>query len=165
MNRALLRKNISEARLLLLASVLVMFAFCWVRVWIVSLLPTDRFKTIIEQFREFERFLPVPFEQLFTYPGRIALTYDELIVVMCVVIWAIARGSDAVAGELGRGTMEVLLAQPVGRLQVLATQAVVTVTGVAVLAVASWLGLYAGIHTTRWRNRWGSRSWSGRCWG
>ena len=148
MNRALIRKSVGEARLLLLASALVMFAFCWVRVWIVSLLPTDRFKTILEQFREFERFLPVPFEQLFTYPGRIALTYDELIVVMCVAIWAIARGSDAVAGELGRGTMEVLLAQPVSRLKVLATQAVVTVTGVAVLALASWLGLYAGIHTT-----------------
>jgi ABC-2 type transport system permease protein len=148
MNRALIRKSINEARLLLLSSALVMFAFCWVRVWIVSLLPTDRFKTIVEQFREFERFLPVPFEQLFTYSGRIALTYDELIVVMCVVIWAIARGSDAVAGELGRGTLEVLLAQPVSRLKVLATQAVVTVSGVAVLALASWLGVYAGIHTT-----------------
>ena len=80
-----------------------MFAFCWLRVWIVSLLPTDRFKTIVEQFREFERFVPVPFEQLFTYPGRIALTYDELIVVMCMAMWAIARGSDCVAGELCAG--------------------------------------------------------------
>src|SRR5210317_1038482 len=102
MKQALLRKSIREARLLLGWSTIIMFAFCWLRVWIVSLLPTDRFKTIVEQFREFERFVPVPFEQLFTYPGRIALTYDELIVVMCVVIWAIARGSDCVAGELGR---------------------------------------------------------------
>ncbi|MHB0956486.1 MAG: ABC transporter permease subunit [Pirellulaceae bacterium] len=148
MNRALIRKSVGEARLLLLSSAVVMFAFCWVRVWIISLLPTDRFKTIVEQFREFERFLPVPLEQLFTYPGRIALTYDELIVVMCVVIWAIARGSDAVAGELERGTMEVLLAQPVSRLKVLVTQSVVTVLGVAVLALASWLGVYAGIQTT-----------------
>ncbi len=148
MQRALLRKNIGEAQLLLAASMLVMFAFCWVRVWIVSLLPTDRFKNILEQFREFERFLPVPFDQLFTYPGRIALTYDELIVVMSVAIWSIARGSDAVAGELGRGTMEVLLAQPVGRLRVLGTQALVTTVGVALLAVTSWCGLYVGIHTT-----------------
>ncbi len=148
MNQALWRKSIGEARLLLLSSGLLMFAFCWVRVWIVSLLPTDRFRTIVEQFREFERFLPVPFEQLFTYPGRIALTYDELIVVMCVAIWAIARGSDAVAGELERGTMEVVLAQPVSRLKVLATQAAVTITGIAMLALASWLGIYAGIHTT-----------------
>lgn len=148
MQRALLRKNIGEAQLLLMASMLVLFAFCWVRVWIVSLLPTERFKNILEQFREFERFLPVPFDQLFTYPGRIALTYDELIVVMSVAIWSIARGSDAVAGELGRGTMEVLLAQPVGRLRVLGTQALITTVGVALLALTSWCGLYAGIHTT-----------------
>ena len=144
----LIRKCLREARLLLLFSALAMFGFCWVRVWIISLMPTDRFRTIIEQFREFERFSPVPFEQLFTYPGRIALTYDELIVVMCVVIWSIARGSDCVAGELGRGTMELLIAQPVGRLRVLLTQALVTIGGVAVLALSSWLGLLVGIHTT-----------------
>jgi ABC-2 type transport system permease protein len=148
MKLALVRKSIREAQLLLLASTFIMCAFCWLRVWLVSLLPTDRFRTIIEQFREFERFVPVPFEQLFTYPGRIALTYDELIVVMCVVIWSIARGSDSVAGELGRGTMEMVLAQPVTRKRVLLTQAVVTNLGVALLALASWVGIYAGIHTT-----------------
>lgn len=145
---ALLRKSIRESQLLLLSTTFIMFAFCWLRVWIVSLLPTDRFKTIVEQFREFERFVPVPFEQLFTYPGRIALTYDELIVVMCVVIWAIARGSDCVAGELGRGTMEMVLAQPVSRKRILLTQAMVTTVGIALLSFASWGGLYVGIHTT-----------------
>ena len=145
---ALLRKSIRESQLLLASSAFIMFAFCWLRVWIVSLLPTDRFRTILEQFREFERFVPVPFEQLFTYPGRIALTYDELIVVMCVVIWAIARGSDCVAGELGRGTMEMMLAQPVSRKRILLTQASVTTAGIALLALASWCGLYVGIHTT-----------------
>ena len=148
MKLALLRKSIREARLLLLSSMFIMFAFCWLRVWIVSLLPTDRFKTIVEQFREFERFVPVPFEQLFTYPGRIALTYDELIVVMCVAIWAIARGSDCVSGELGRGTLEMVLAQPVSRKRILLTQALVTTVGVALLTLVSWGGLFVGIHTT-----------------
>jgi ABC-2 type transport system permease protein len=148
MKLALVRKTIREARLLLIASTVIMFAFCWLRVWLVSLLPTDRFKTIVEQFREFERFVPVPFEQLFTYPGRLALTYDELIVVMCMVVWAIARGSDCVAGELGRGTLEMVLAQPVSRQRVLATQGLVTLAGAMLLALASWLGIFTGIHTT-----------------
>ncbi len=148
MKLALLRKSIRESRLLLLSSTIILFAFCWVRVWIVSLLPTERFKTIVEQFREFERFVPVSFEQLFTYPGRIALTYDELIVVMCMAIWAIARGSDCVAGELSRGTLEMVLAQPVSRKRVVITQATVTALGAALLAVATWGGIYAGIHTT-----------------
>jgi ABC-2 type transport system permease protein len=148
LNRALLNKSVGEARLLLLGASLVMFAFCWVRVWIISLLPMERFKTILEQFREFERFLPVPFEQLITYVGRIALTYDELIVVMCVAVWAIARGSDCISGELGRGTMEMLLAQPVSRLKVLVMHASVTTVGTATLAVASWIGIWVGIHTS-----------------
>ncbi len=148
MKLALLRKSFREARLLLLSSAIILFAFCWVRVWIVSLLPTERFKTIVEQFREFERFVPVSFEQLFTYPGRIALTYDELIVVMCMAIWAIARGSDCVAGELSRGTLEMVLAQPVSRKRVVVTQATVTALGAALLALATWGGICAGIHTT-----------------
>ena len=148
LNRALLNKSIGEARLLLLGASLVMFGFCWVRVWIVSLLPMERFKTILEQFQEFERFLPVPFEQLITYVGRIALTYDELIVVMCVAVWAIARGSDCISGELGRGTMEMLLAQPVSRLKILVMHGVTTTVGTATLALASWVGIWVGIHTT-----------------
>jgi ABC-2 type transport system permease protein len=125
-----------------------MYGFCWLRVWLVSLFPSDRLRNVVEQFREFERFLPVPFEQLFTFPGRIALTFDELIVVMCIVVWSIARGSDAVSGELGRGTMEMLLAQPLSRLRLLWTQSIVTVGGVAVLCSLTWLGIWTGIHTT-----------------
>ncbi len=148
MKQALLRKSVREARLLLLSSALVMFAFCWLRVWIISLLPTERFKNVVEQFREFERFVPVPFEQLFTYSGRIALSYDELIVVMCMVIWAVSRGSDCVAGSLGRGTLEMVLAQPVSRARLMLTHAMVTTCGAAVLALASWGGVFAGISTT-----------------
>lgn len=148
MRMALLRKSIYDARLLLFSSAIVVFAFCWLRVWIVTLLPMDRFRTIVEQFREFERFVPVSFDQLFTYPGRIALTYDEFIVIMCMAIWSIARGSDAVAGELDRGTMEMVASQPVSRKRILLTQALVTTLGTILLAGASWLGLYAGIQTT-----------------
>lgn len=148
LNPALVGKSLADARLLLVSTLLVMYAFCWLRVWVVSLFPTDRFQTIVEQFREFERFSPVPFEQLFTYSGRIALTYDELIVVMCMAVWAIARGSDCVSGELSRGTLEMVLAQPVSRTRLLITQATVTTIGSILLGLASWLGIYVGVHAT-----------------
>ncbi len=146
--RTLARKALLDARLLLSATLLIMFAFCWLRVWIVSLFPMDRFQTIVEQFREFQRFLPVPFEQLFTYAGRIALTYDQLIVVVCIAVWAMARGSDCISGQLGRGTMEMLLAQPVSRTRLLLTHATMTALGCLLLGGASWLGIAVGIHTT-----------------
>ena len=103
---------------------------------------------MLEQFREFERFSPVPFEQLFTYTGRVALTYDEPIVILCIAVWAISRGSDVVSGELSRGTMEMLLAQPVSRLQVLTSQAALTIAGVGLLCLCCWLGTTTGIMTT-----------------
>jgi ABC-2 type transport system permease protein len=89
----------------------------------------------------------VPLSHLISYPGRIAIGYDEPIVVFTVSIFAIARGSDVVSGELNRGTLELLLAQPVSRLQVLYTQATVTVLGLVLLAAATWGGTWTGIQT------------------
>jgi ABC-2 type transport system permease protein len=64
-------------------------------------------------------------------------------------LFAIARGSDVVSGELSRGTLEMLLAQPVSRVQVLVSQSLVTICGLAVLCFATWAGTAAGIYTTQ----------------
>jgi ABC-2 type transport system permease protein len=149
MNRALFKKCLVEARLLFAASAALLFAFCWVRVFIVSRLQTTQFAAIVEQVWEnFKDFSPVSLAQLLSYSGRIAITYDEPIVVFGISIFAIARGSDAVSGELGRGSMEMLLAQPVSRLQVLYTQASVTIASLLLLCCLTLAGTTVGIHTT-----------------
>lgn len=149
MNRAVLKKCLLEVRLLFVAIAALLFAFCWVRVWIVSTLEMSSFASIVEKlWDKWGEFSPVPLSQLLSYTGRIALGFDEPIVVFGTSIFAISRGSDAVSGELGRGTMELLLAQPVSRLQVLYSQALVTVTCLALLCLATWGGIYAGIQTT-----------------
>jgi ABC-2 type transport system permease protein len=149
LNRAVLSKCITEARLLFAATAAMVFAFCWVRVFIVSRLQMSQFAAILEQvWDQFKDFSPVPLEQLLSYTGRIALGYNEPIVVFGISIFAIARGSDAVSGELGRGTLEMLLAQPVSRLQVLYTQALVTLSCLLVLCMLTWAGTAAGIYTT-----------------
>jgi ABC-2 type transport system permease protein len=120
-----------------------------VRVFIVSRLEMSQFATIVETvWEQFKDFMPVPLDQLVSFTGRIALAYNEPVVVFGVSIFAIARGSDAVSGELGRGTLEMLLAQPLSRLQILYTQAVVTVSGLAILCVLTLAGTAAGIYTT-----------------
>src|SRR5689334_3887060 len=150
MNRALLRKCILEAQWLFWACAAAVFAFCWVRVWLVSRLEMSKFRTIIETFHEeVERFLPVSIDALFSYTGRIAVIYEEAIVILCMVIWAVSRGTDSVSGELGRGTMEMLLAQPLSRIQVLWHQAAVTIGGVVLLAATTWLGTFVGIQTLK----------------
>lgn len=149
MNLALWNKCVREARWLLLGCFAAVYGFCWIRVWMVSRLDTERFQAILELLPgEWKKFTVVEMDWLITYAGRIALAFDEPIVVFGMSIWAIARGSDCVSGELNRGTLEMLLAQPLSRLQILTHQAVVTVIGVFCIASAAFLGTWTGIQTT-----------------
>lgn len=147
MFRILLKKYINEAMLLWCACALVLFFFPWVRIWTVSQFELSGFAPLIEQFRSFEKFSPVPLEQFLTYHGMIGFTFDEPVLILCILVWSIARGSDVVSGELGRGTMEMLLAQPLSRGQVFAAHAVVTITGLMLLCGLVLLGIYLGIQT------------------
>ncbi len=148
MNLALLRKTINDSKWLLLACTVGLFVFCWLRVWVVTQMDTSNFQNIIDSLPAFVKsFIPVDVEWLITYAGRISITYDDAIVLVCISVWSIARGSDCVSGQIDRGTMEMLLAQPISRLQVLLTHSVVTVAGVGLLSLTTWVGIYAGLHT------------------
>jgi len=149
MNRALWKLAVAEARLLWASAAAALFAFCWLRVWLTSQLDMARFKNILDQLpADWERLSPVPFDQLVSYPGRIAVTYEEPITYLVMVVWCIARGSDCVSGPLGRGTLEMVLAQPLSRLQVLWTHTAVTLAGVVLLALVAHAGICAGVATT-----------------
>ncbi len=149
MSWALWKKSVRDARLLLAACAAVLFAFCWVRVWITSRLEMERFRNILESLPDsWQRLAPVPIQQLFTYEGRIAVSYEEPIVYLMMAVWAITRGSDSVSGAIGRGTMEMMIAQPVSRLRLLLTHSTVTLLGVAFLASVAYAGTCAGIATT-----------------
>ena len=147
MFRILVKKYVNESMLLWCATALVLFFFPWVRIWTVSQFELSGFEPILKQFRAFEKFSPVPLEQFLTYHGVIGFTFDEPVLILCVLVWSIARGSDVVSGELGRGTMEMLLAQPLSRFQVYAAHALVTISGLMLLCVLVYLGLYLGIQT------------------
>ena len=113
MNRALWKKAFSESKWLLVFCALGLFLFCLLRVWLVSRVEMSRFAEIIGQlWDDIEQFSTVPLAHLLTYPGRVAVVFNEPMVVLIVTVWAVARGSDVVSGEVGRGTMEMLLAQP-----------------------------------------------------
>ena len=120
MNRALLKKSLFESLLLLVACAIAVYALCFLHVWFVSRLELSEFAKVIEPlWKKYNKFSPVSLDQLLTYPGRIARAYSEPMVTLCIAVWAIARGSDVVSGEVGRGSMEMLLSQPVSRVQVL----------------------------------------------
>jgi ABC-2 type transport system permease protein len=148
LNAALWKKTIREARVLLVGGMLFMFAVHWLRVWIASFFSVKSLEGIFSFMPDVvETMLPVTYTQMASAAGRIAIAYDDPIVLLLVTVWAISRGSDAVSGELNRGTMEMLLAQPVTRLAVLGSQAAVTVGGAALLAGTALLGTRVGLAT------------------
>ncbi len=148
MNAALLKKTIRESRWLLLGGMAFMCVVHWLRVWIASFFSVSSLEGIFSFMPAVvETMLPVTYVQMASTAGRIAIAYDDPIVLLLVTVWGISRGSDSISGELNRGTMEMVLAQPVTRLGVLGSQAVVTLAGAALLAAAALLGTAIGLAT------------------
>lgn len=149
MIRALCAKAIGDARLLLATLVVLMFFFPWIFIWMSSKISLPAFSEFLANAlpQRWERLSAVPFSEIATPAGRVALVFVHPLVLFGATVWAVARGSDCVSGEIGRGTMEMLLAQPVRRSSVYGTQALVTVLGSAVLAIAVWCGIAAGLGT------------------
>ncbi len=143
------RKAIHDAWALLFALTVLLFGFHWIFIWLVSKvsLPamTEFLLNAIPQ--EWEGLSGVPFKEVATPTGRIALALVDPVVVFSMSAWGIARGSDVVSGELGRGGLELFLSQPVSRVAWLATQTTVTIMGTVILACAAWCGLWCGIQT------------------
>ncbi len=102
---------------------------------------------------------PVPIDELINYPGLISFTFEEAMAYLIMAVWTISRASDSVAGELNRGTLEMLLAQPISRRKYLATHSAVTVLGIVLLALSAYGGTYTGIHTTSVKTRQSSWQW------
>jgi ABC-2 type transport system permease protein len=149
-NLALWKKSVIECRWLLLFCAVFMFGVHWLRVWISSFFSMRDLETMLSLLPEpVEKLLPVTYTQMASGAGQIAAEYDDPVVLLLMTVWAISRGSDAVSGELNRGTMEMVLAQPVTRTSVVVTHGVVTVAGALLLGLAAWLGTCMGLATVR----------------
>jgi ABC-2 type transport system permease protein len=55
-------------------------------------------------------------------------------------IWAVGRAAGAVAGEIDRGTMELLLAQPLARWRLIAAHFCVDLVTIPILCLSMWAG-------------------------
>lgn len=149
MNRALWKKCFSESALLFIAIALGVASFAWFRVHVVGEIDTSSFEKILEMIpQDWLKFTTVDVEWLISYVGRTALALDEPFLIMMVAMWSIVRGSDVVSGEISRGTMEMMLAQPVSRKQTFVVHTIVTLLGVAALILIAWVAMWAAVHMT-----------------
>jgi ABC-2 type transport system permease protein len=149
MNATLLARTFRDSLWLLLGTCALIFAFVWARVWVSAQFETQHIRKLLGDFAPafVRQMLPVDIEVIASTAGRLAMSYEEPLALALVSFWAISRGSDVVAGELGRGSLEMTLAQPVRRIEWLLSHTAVTFIGLVLITTAAWLGTWFGIQT------------------
>jgi len=161
MTWVLVRKLLRDIRVFLIVVAILLFAFqlLWARVTyqISHELPKLLGKSIpggAEQFFD-DLFAqgPAKIVQTLIGGGTIRLTrgldtlsvgYVHPLTLIILSVWAIGRASAAIAGEIDRGTMELLLAQPISRSRIIFSHFMVDMATIPVLCLSMWLGTWTG---------------------
>jgi ABC-2 type transport system permease protein len=82
--------------------------------------------------------------QLDNAMDMLSIGYVHPLMQTVFCIWAIGRAAGAIAGELDRGTMELLLAQPLPRSRLVLAHLVVDVLTIPLLCLSLWAGTCLG---------------------
>lgn len=105
----------------------------------------DDYAKLVQNYPEaLLAFLGVDKAGLASPPGYLQAELFGLMVPLTFVGYGIAAGSAAIAGEEERGTLDILLAQPVARARVVLEKYAAAVTALAILGVAFAIVLLIG---------------------
>jgi ABC-2 type transport system permease protein len=162
MMRILVGKLLRDVRtgLLLVALLLAAFQVLWARV-------TQRIADsgqILDSLRKFGLSIENIRATVFQGPGQIiqaimggeniridhavdmiSISYVHPLTMFILSTWAIGRASGAIAGEIDRGTMELLLAQPIRRSYVVLGHLCVDMCTIPILCLSMWAGTWLGV--------------------
>jgi ABC-2 type transport system permease protein len=154
-NTAIWKKSWGDQRGLVLAMAALWSAFPWIYLWLSAQIPMNAFHDVLLRAipEDWQKLSGVPFSEVATYAGRVALAFVDPVVVLAATVWGITRGSDAVSGQVERGTMEMLLAQPVTRRAVFTTQAVATTMGAALLCSVLLASVWSAVSFGPWAGK------------
>src|SRR5260370_972035 len=163
MTFTLIRKLLRDVRWSLPVIMFMLFGFqaLWVKA-------TQRTTTVIAPMfqllaqRENAKIEDVK-NQLFSGPGQVIQTvlggdqlefqkaqdvlsigYVHPLMQVIFCLWAVGRAAGAVAGELDRGTMELLLSQPLPRWRVILAHFAVDLMTIPPLCLSLWAGIWFG---------------------
>jgi ABC-2 type transport system permease protein len=79
-----------------------------------------------------------------TAQDMLSIGYVHPLTQTILCIWAIGRAAGAVAGEIDRGTMELLLSQPLSRPRLLLAHLLVDLLTIPLLCLSLWGGTWLG---------------------
>lgn len=134
----MLRRQLGESRWFLGLASASLFGLGWLSAFVAARIERQFLRVSGNDAEQFERFT--------RSMGGAAMDFSSLsfqvmfwnhpFVMLLICLWAISRGSAAVAGEIERGTLDVTLSRPVSRLGYFATQVMGGLLGLVVLASA-----------------------------
>lgn len=152
---AIWRKTWGDQRVLVLSLVALWTAFPWIYIWLSAQIPMPAFQDVLLRAipQNWQRLSGVPFSEVATHAGRVALAFVDPVVVLAATVFGITRGSDAVSGQLERGTMEMILAQPVTRLAVFVSQALATIAAAALLSAVLFAAAASAVALGPWAGK------------
>ena len=149
MNSALWRKAVSAAWMQLVVYGVLLVLFGWLFVWLMGLFKLGAWASFLNMLPDFsQRIMGIPIGSLATPTGQISILYVHVITILIFIGWAIGRGSDAISGEIARGTMDLTATLPVRRTALVFVPAVVATIGAVVLAASVWGGTWLGLLIT-----------------
>jgi ABC-2 type transport system permease protein len=76
----------------------------------------------------------------------LSVGYVHPLLLTMLSVWAVGRAAGSIAGELDKGTMELLLAQPLARPRVIASHFALDCLTIPILCVCMWAGTTLGAH-------------------
>jgi ABC-2 type transport system permease protein len=77
--------------------------------------------------------------------GIVGVGYAHPFSLIMMAVWSVRVPCGALAGEIGRGTMDLMAARPVSRSSQVAAAALALFAGLGVLAASAWLGTAVGL--------------------
>jgi len=141
---ALIRKEIHESRWTLGLSAFALFGLGWLFVYVTSLNEAEIVQRLGSDSGDFGgRMQMLRSLGIVDDPSSVSLimaSWNHPFILILLSAWAIVRGSGAVAAEVERGTMDLILSRPIARSVYLAANVCVATVGLAILGVALMAG-------------------------
>jgi ABC-2 type transport system permease protein len=145
---SLIRKNLLDSRWILAICSLSLFGLCWLFVYV-----AHRIEVAIQNAtgtRSLGMLRGLGGSSMDFSTAAIEMAFwNHPFVLLIFSIWAISRGSIAVAGEIEKGTMDLVLSRPVARSSFLVSQVITALVGFLLMAGSMMAGNLVGsrLHT------------------
>lgn len=163
MTRVLIAKLLRDLRVPLIVTAILLIGFqcLWAKV---TARITGELVPFFMGLAQAQKVSPMKVEEtIFQGPGKIMRTlmggenikldqamdmlsigYVHPLVQAIFCIWAVGRAAGAIAGEIDRGTMELLLAQPLARTKVILAHLCIDLITIPFLCLSLWGGTWLG---------------------